>query len=406
MDQMIADAARALASGDALSALKRVALRDDAPALAVRGIAMAQLGDLTRARDLLHRAARAFGSQHPLRRARCVVAEAEIALVTRELGRSWKPLHAARQTLAAAGDRANAAHAGYIEARRLLLIGQLDDAQAVLDDLDERDLPPVSLAGRELVMAGIASRRVKAGPARAALGRARQAAETAGIAALISEVDDAVRVFEAPAARLITHDTRRLVDVGEVETLFTSDALVVDACRNTVRTGSAVISLGTRPVLFAVVRALAESWPSDVSREALLRYAFGAKQADESHRARLRVEIARLREAIQSMTALDATRHGFILRPHGARDVVVLAPPVEGDHANVLALLSDGQSWSSSALAVALGVSARTVQRALEKLADDGKVESVGRGRACRWMAQTLPGFPTNLLLPTAGMFG
>lgn len=406
MDSLITAAARALSAGDPLAALKRVALRDDPPALALRGIAMAQLGDLTRARELLRSAARTFGPNEPVARARCAVAEAEIALVSRDLGRSLQTLNAARVVLEASGDRRNAAHAGYLEARYLLLIGRLDEAEAVLDEFDAGVLPRASLVGRELVVAGIAIRRIRTEPARRALERARRTAEDARIPALAAEVDQAVRAFEAPAARLITRDAERLLHLEEVESLLASDTLIVDACRNMVRAGTTVVPLATRPLLFALIRALAEAWPGDVPRETLLKRAFGARHADESHRARLRVEIGRLREAVKPLATLSATKQGFVLRPHATSDVAVLAPPVEGEHADVLALLGDGEAWSSSALALALSVSARTVQRALEELAHDSKVEAFGRGRACRWIASTAPGFPTSLLLPTAGISG
>jgi tetratricopeptide (TPR) repeat protein len=406
MDSLITAAAHALSAGDPLAALKRVALRDDPPALALRGIAMAQLGDLARARELLKSAARGFGPKEPTARARCVVAEAEIALVSRDLGRSLQALDAARAVLETSGDRTNAAHAGYLEARRLLLIGRLDEAEAALDSFDADVLPPASRVGRELVLAGIAIRRIKPEPARAALARARRAAEHARIPALAAEVDQAVRAFEAPAARLIARGVERMLPLEEVETLLASDTLVVDACRSVVRSPTTIVALSTRPVLLALIRALAETWPDDVPRETLLRRAFGARHADESHRARLRVEVARLREAIKPLAALRATRQGFELQPHAARGVAVLAPPVEGDHADVLALLGDGEAWSSSALALALNVSPRTVQRALEELAHDGKVESFGRGRARRWIASSVPGFPSSLLLPASGISG
>jgi tetratricopeptide (TPR) repeat protein len=406
MDSLITAAARALSAGDPLAALKRVALRDDPPALALRGIAMAQLGDLTRARELLRSAARSFGPKEPVARARCAVAEAEIALVSRDLGRSLQALNAARAVLEASGDRRNAAHAGYLEARHLLLIGHLDEAEEVLDEFDAGVLPRTSLVGRELVVAGIAIRRIRTVPARTALERARRAAQNARIPALATEVDQAVRAFEAPAARLVIHYVERLLHLEEVEKLLASDTLVVDACRNVVRAGTTVVPLATRPVLLALIRALAEAWPEDVSRETLLKRAFRARHADESHRARLRVEITRLREAIKPLAALSATKQGFVLRPHATGDVAVLAPPVEGDHAEVLALLGDGEAWSSSALALALSVSPRTVQRALEELARDSRVEAFGRGRACRWIASSVPGFPTSLLLPAMEISG
>ncbi len=400
MDSVITAAARALSLGDPLAALKQVALRDDAPALALRGIAMAQLGDLARARDLLRSATRAFGQKEALARARCIVAEAEIALALRDLGSVMKTLRPARETLDSLGDSVNAAHAGYLDARRLLLIGHLDEAERILDDIDTASLPQASRAGHALVAAGIAMRRVRTEPARAALARASEAARDAGHAALTAEVERASRAFDAPAATLVTRGSKHLLGLGEVETLLASDKLIVDACRNVVRAGTTVVPLASRPVLFALVRALAEAWPEDVSREMLLERIFGARHADESHRTRLRVEIARLRKALEPQAALKATRRGFVLEMQGPGEVVVLTPPVEGDHAEVMALLADGEAWSSSALALALGVSSRTTLRALEALSEAGKVESFGRGRACRWIQRTVPGFPTSLLLP------
>jgi hypothetical protein len=400
MDSLINAAARALAAGDPLAALKRVALRGDPPALALRGIAMAQLGDLARAKALLRSAAQGFGPAEPVSRARCVVAEAEIALVLRDLGRTTRTLGAARAALEAHGDRANAAHAAYLEARQLLLFGRLDEAEQILAGIDTDALPPASRAGYWLVEAGIAMRRIRAGSARAALDRARQAAREVGIPALAAEVDRASRTLAAPAARLIALGSNRLLALAEVESLMVSDTLLIDACRNVVRAGESVIPLAGRPVLFALARALAESWPGDVPRETLLARAFRAREADESHRARLRVEVGRLRKVLRPLAGLSATAAGFKLHPHRATRVAVLAPPVEGEHELVLALLADGEAWSSSALALALAVSPRTVQRALEALAADGKVERFGRGRACRWMAPSVPGFPTTLLLP------
>jgi hypothetical protein len=402
MDSLITAAARALAAGDPLGALKRVALRDDAPALALRGIAMAQLGDLVRAKALLRRAARGFGPKEAVARARCVVAEAEIALVSRDLGWPAKALDAARATLEEHGDRVNAAHARYLEVRRLLLIGRIDEAERTLAELDPAPLPPASRTAHELVVAGIAMRRLRTKAARAALARAERAARQARIPALTAEVETASLVLNTPAARLIASGEDRLLLLEEVEALLASKALVVDACRHVVRDESTVVSLATRPVLFALARALGEAWPGDVPRDTLVARAFGSKHADESHRARLRVEVGRLRAVLRTLADVSATRRGFALVPRSAREVVVLARPTEIDeeHAAVLAFLADGESWSSSALALALGTSQRTVQRALESLAAAGKVQSFGRARARRWMTPPVPGFTTTLLLP------
>jgi hypothetical protein len=400
LDSLITAAARALAAGDPLGALNRIALRDDAPALALRGIAMAQLGDFVRAKALVRSAARVFGPKEAVARARCVVAEAEIALVSRDLGWAPKALDAARATLEAHGDRINAAHARYLGIRRLLLVGRLDEAERTLAKLDAASFPPASRAAHELVVAGIAMRRLRTRTARAALARADSAAHQACIPALVAEVESASLVLNAPAARLIAQGKERLLLLDEVETLLASKAFVVDACRRVVRDARTLVSLATRPVLFALARALGEAWPGDVPRDALVARAFRGKRADESYRARLRVEIGRLRTVLVTLADVNATKRGFAIAPRRAREVVVLAPPVEGAHAAVLAFLADGESWSSSALALALGVSQRTVQRSLDALVAAGSVQSFGRGRALRWMTPPVPGFPTTLLLP------
>jgi hypothetical protein len=400
MDSLITAAARALAEGDVLGALNRVALRDDAPALALRGIAMARLGELVRARALLKRAARSFSPREALARARCVVAETEIALVSRDLGWPEKALDAARATLEQHGDWVNAAHARHLEVRRLILIGRLIEAERALAKTSPERFPPASRAAHELLVAGIAIRRLRTKAARAALGRARRVAREADIPALAAEVESAFLAINTPAARLIARGEERPLLLEEVEALLRSGAIVVDACRHVVRRAGTVVTLATRPVLFALARALAEAWPLDAPRSALLARAFRAKHVDESHRARLRVEVGRLRVALRTLADVSPTKQGFALMPRGAREVVVLAPPIEEKNAEVLAFLADGESWSSSALAIALGASPRTAQRALVELAAAGKAQSFGRGRARRWMTPPVPGFTTTLLLP------
>ena len=400
MDSLITAAARALAAGDPLGALNRVALRDDAPALALRGIAMAQLGDLVRAKALLRRAARAFGPKEPVPRARCVVAEADVALASRDLGWPAKALEAARATLEEHGDRVNAAYARYLEVRRLLLIGRIDEAERTLAELDPSPFPPALKTAHALVVAGMAMRRLRTKAARAALARAERAARRAGIPALTAEVESAVLVLNTPAARLIARGKERPLRLAEVEALLASNAFVVDACRHVVRASRTTVSLARRPVLFALARALGEAWPGDVARDTLVARAFGSTRADESHRARLRVEVGRLRAMLRTLANVSATKRGFALMPRRAREVVVLAQPVDEEHAPVLAILADGESWSSSGLALALGTSQRSVQRALDALGATGKVQSFGRARARRWTTPPVAGFTTTLLLP------
>jgi len=400
MDSLITAAARALSLGDPLGALKRVALRDDAPALALRGIAMAQLGEFDRAKLLVRRAARAFGPREALARARCVIAEAEIALASRDLGWPQRRLDTARATLEAHGDRINAAHARYLAIRRLLLIGRLDDAAHALAQSEPSSLPPALRAIHALSVAAIAMRRLKASAAHAALARASDAARQAGVPALTAEVETLAQALDAPAARRIAGDGEQPLTLEQVEALLASDALVVDACRYRVLGAGKTVSLASRPVLFALAQTLAAAWPDDVPRNHLISIAFRTRYADETHRARLRVEIGRLRKAVRGLADICATSNGFEFVSSSSRDVVVLARPLDEKHAAVLAMLSDGEAWSSSALALALAMSQRNVQRALDALAASGKVQPLGRGRARRWLSSPVPGFTTALLLP------
>jgi hypothetical protein len=402
MDSLIAAAARALAAGDALGALKRVALRDDPPALALRGIAMAQLGEHPRARALLRRAARGFGTHEELARARCVVAEAEVALAMRDFAGSPRSLVLASDTLEAHGDRANALQARLIAVRRLLLLGRLDEASAALARVDTRGMPPSLAAVAELAAAELALRSLRIGPARDALSRAHEAADRARVPALQAEVVEVRAALDRPAARRRSAGGEQALRLDEVAALLASGVLVVDACRRGLRAGAKWLPLARRPVLFALALALAEAWPGDVDRQALIACAFRTRRSNETHRARLRVEIGRLRALIAELACIEATPRGFVLKPRRAREVVVLAPPIDGDQASLVALLSDGAAWSTSALALALGASQRTVQRALVELEATGRVRSIGRARARRWLSPPLAGFTTILLLPAA----
>ena len=402
MDSLIAASARALAAGDALGALKRVALRDDPPALALRGIAMAQLGDYPRSRELLKRAAKAFGSHEELARARCVVAEAEVALAMRDFAGSPRALAAAAATLAAHADHGNAMQARLIAARRGLLLGRLAEAAALLEALDARALTPALAAVAALSAAELALRSLRVAPARAALAQAHEAASRAGVPALLAEVARAREAFERPAARRLDAGGEQSLRLADVASLLESDALVVDACRRGAGAGGAWCALARRPVLFALLRSLARAWPGDVDRESLIGGAFGFRDPDETHRARLRVEMGRLRALVAPLAQVEATPRGFALRPLQGRAVTLLAPPIEGEQGALLALLSDGAPWSTSALALALGASQRTVQRSLAELEEAGGVRAIGQARARRWLASPLTGFTTILLLPAA----
>ena len=274
MDAPLAAAARALAAGDPLDALHHVALRGDPPALALRGIALAQLGDLERARALLRRAARAFRPEQELARARCELAEADVALAMRDLDWPDETLESTRQALLRHGDLANAAHARLLHARRLLLLGRADDAAVAIAGWDQAPLPAAARAVHALAAAGIALRRLQAEPARLALAQARAAARESGIGALQAEADALSRLLEAPAARLTHHGAQRLLRLDEVEALMASDALVADTARQALRSPMATVDLSRRPVLFALARQLAEAWPGDAPREALIAAVF------------------------------------------------------------------------------------------------------------------------------------
>ncbi|VVE21478.1 helix-turn-helix domain-containing protein [Pandoraea soli] len=406
MDSLIAASARALAAGDSLGALRRVALRDDPPALALRGIAMAQLGEFARARELFKRAARSFGPHEALARARCVVADAEVALAMRDLGGSTRSLHAAAAVLLAHADIPNAMLARLVLARRLVLLGKLDAAAQALQDTPSHAVPARLVAGHALICAELALRTLRISQAHSMLAHAQTAASAANIPALIAEVETVHAALARPAARLAQSDGERALNLDEVARLLHSDSLVVDACRRGISAGSSWRPLARRPALFTLALQLARAWPGDVDRDTLIAEVFRLRRPDDTHRARLRVEIGRLRALLKGLADIDATPRGFVLRTQGARAVSVLLPPIDGNRASLVALLSDGAAWSTSALALALGASQRTVQRALSALEHEGRVRALGRARARRWTSPPLTEFTTTLLLPVGWSFG
>jgi len=406
VDALITAAAHALALGDPLAALNRLALREDPAALALRGIAMAQLEQPARARELLRAAARAFGVHEARARARCLVAEAEVALASRDLAFSVRALAAAADTLDGRGDRANALHARLILARRALLLGRVDEAEERLAALELRAAPAMHTAVAELARAEIALRRIRTRPARRALGRAERAARASRVPALMREIELASDVLAQTAARELRAGQPHALRLDEVEAMLASSVLVLDGCARSVRRRRRVVALARRPVLFALARALCERWPEPVARETLIERAFETRRSNESHRVRLRVEIGRLRKLCAGVARIEATADGFALRPLRSAEVRILLPPIEGEQGALLALLADGQAWSSSALALAIGESQRSVQRSLANLLAADRVQSLGAGRARRWLAPPRLGIATTLLLTTAPPVG
>ncbi|MFO0740084.1 MAG: helix-turn-helix domain-containing protein [Labilithrix sp.] len=393
----LAAAARALAAFDPLGALKHVALDDQPHALALRGVAMAQLGEYATARALLRRAARALASIDPAARARCLGALGELALVERDLLGAVRALDAAAEALE---DRFNRTFVRLQRARCSVMLGELEAAETILDALDLRPAPARLRAVGALIESEIAVRRLRAKGARSALDRARRAAE---LPSLVAEVERAERDLAAPAARLVRDGVERPVALADVEALTKGKwpPLVIDACRRQLRQGARVVDLVSRPVLLALASTL--GLRGEASREELIAAAFGTRRVSESLRVRLRVEIGRLRRALGDLATIEATASGFALR---ARDVAVLLPPAQGEASQVLALLRSGGAWSTSAIAASIGLSQRAIQRALAALAEEGRAESVGAGRSSRWIAKPADGFATTLLLLARGPGG
>jgi hypothetical protein len=394
MDAGIAAAARALDIGEPLAALAYVAARSDAAALALRGVAMARLGELGAARADLRRAVRAFGDDRRAR-ARCTVAAAEIALAMRDLARS-SDLAEAIEELDRAGDARNAAWAKLVAARRAIVLGRLDEAETWLARVRDGDLPPVLSAVRSLADLEVALRGLDATRARAAMARAEAFAASTGMPALEAEIERAGQALSQVVARIRTREGVRDARLVELGALAESGALVVDACRRRIVHGPIARDLRTRPALFALLRTLAVAHPAGAPRPRLARELFGARRPDASHRSRLRVEVSRARQLLRGLGGIVATEDGFRLDVDRPIAIVELPDDLEGG--DVLALLESGGAWTASSLAAALGCGLRRVQRALRGLLANGRVCPNGRGRARRWTAA--PRIASRLLLP------
>jgi hypothetical protein len=370
-DTARAAAALALGRGDALRALDLVGLSDDPRDLLLRGVAYAQLGDLDRARQML---ARASGGGDAITHARAAAALVEIALAEGRASEVLSAAKAAETALAAVGDRRNLALLRLAAARAHVLLGHLDAAWNVVSDVGDA-LGEVSA----LVRGELAIRRQDATAAASALreaGRSSHAVLARAAAALHAELAQ-------PIARLHEGGNVRAIDLHGVQAALIGDGFVVDACRRCVRAGRAAIPLARRPMLFELLLALALAWPAAVARDDLARRAFEVRQPNESHRVRLRVELARVRQLLSGIARVEATRTGYVLA--SPRPVAVVLPPSDDDHARISLLLADGAAWTAQALAEHAGVSKRTALRALAELVEAGRAARIGRGRETRY---------------------
>jgi hypothetical protein len=381
-----ADAGRALLRGDALRALGLVGRADDAHGLMLRGIAYAQMGDLALARKSLGRASRL--TKAPLARARIQAALAEIAMSDGDPAPAARAARASADELARLGDSRNAAMQRLVLARAEVLRGRLAEASHVVEEvLAERSLASGVKAVAWLAKAEIAVRATLAGEAREALKKAREAMAAAPNELLARALVALEVELSQPVARLERGGVLRTADLFAIEAASSGAVLLVDACRRLVIGGRASVPLAKRPVLFALLFVLARAWPNGVARDELASRAFDAKKVNASHRARLRVELGRLRKLLSGLAEPVATDDGYVLA--SAREVMTLLPPSDDDDARIAILLGDGASWSAQGLAEHAGVSKRTAQRALADLVAKGGAMRSGTGKAVRY---TRPG--------------
>ncbi|WP_236517164.1 helix-turn-helix domain-containing protein [Sandaracinus amylolyticus] len=383
------EGARALARGDALRALGVAGRDESALGLTLRGIAYAQLGDLALAREALARATERAPDPHTLARARAAMVE--VALAAGDPKRAADEAIACASALEQLGDRRNAAMQRLVLARAEVLRGRLNEARGVVEDVLSREQPADLRAVAWLARAEIAMRALAASESRDALEHARSALEIAPHELLSRALVSLERELSAPVARVVRGGVGSDADLFAIEALSGGEVLLVDACRRVVIGARLIVRLGRRPVLFALLAALARAWPDPIARDELASSAFEVRRVNPSHRARLRVEIGRLRKAMHGLAAEPiATKEGYVLSSQ--REVVVLSPPGDDDEgARIALVLGDGASWSARELATHTGLSIRTVQRALASLVESGRAVRSGRGARVRY---TRPGTP------------
>lgn len=396
MDPTFASAARALARGDALLALKTIGRRTDPSGRALRSVALAQLGDFRTAKLEVRAALRALGPEQPALRAKCLAVEAEIALATGDLRWNAEPVVNALAELRAVGDARNADYLQLVAARAALRLGMPADAERLFRAGTFASTPPLGRAYAELVRVELAAKRGDATTLARALAGAARAAEQCASLALVAEVARLRDTYEGPSLVITSRGTAKMAAFLDLCALKSSGAIVIDGGTREVTSGDRVVSLVRKPVLFELLRALAEQAPDEATREMLITRGFGARRPNASHRSRLRVELGRLRSLVRGMLDVEAMDAGYAVR--AKRDVALVMPLEESADSRLLALMQHGEPWSASSLAEALGVSARTVQRSLVLLESSGKVASRGEGRAQRWVR--LGETPTDLLLP------
>jgi tetratricopeptide (TPR) repeat protein len=391
------DAGSALARGEALRALGLVGRADTALGLTLRGVAYAQLGDLEMARRSLERALAVVGDGRTRARARAALAE--IALHTGDPAATARAARASAEELDALGDPRNAAMQRLVVARAEVLLGRLGEARRAVEEvLAAADLAPDVRAVASLAQAEIALRDLAPTEAQGALARARRALAQQPQELLSRAIDRVEGELSLPVARLLRGGVVGSADLFAIEQVCRGDVLLVDDCRRLVLGGRASIPLARRPVVFALLLALARAWPGSTPRDELIARIFDARRSNASHRARLRVEVGRLRKILDGLGAGPvATPDGYALS--SAREVVVLLPPSDDDEARLASLLSDGASWSAQSLAEHAGVSKRTAQRVLGGLVEGGRAERTGEGKNVRYARPGAPIASRMLLL-------